>query len=164
MKREDVKEIYSISTDKGTLVLVKRNLNYWLCCRGEYSGVPDVLINPKLSISQNGILQIEGIRMSYLKLRNISGPYSNYWESTPVSDLNENWREMIFYSEEDLIKKDVVTWSGRFPFKKRKKEKDVLHLKPGYYLKISSQYIHTEATSNYRITGFKKETISGLIS
>lgn len=161
MKREDVKEIYSIGIDKGTLVLVKRNLDYWLCCRGEYSGVPDVLINPKISIGKNGVLEVEGIRMSYSKIRTLNG---FDWVSTPVYSLVDNWKETTFFTEEDLVKKDVVTWSGRFPFKKRIKEKDVLHLKPGYYLDISSKYDYAEATSNYRIVGFKKGTISGLIS
>lgn len=161
MKREDVKEVYSISTDKGTLVLIKRNIDFWLCCREQYSGAPDVLINPKLSIGQNGILEIEGMRMSYTTIRTPTSSWG--WESTPISDLAVNWRDLIFFTDEDLVKKDVVTWSGRFPLKKRKKERDALHLKPGNYLDISSKYMHREATSNYRIVGFKKDTVSGLI-
>ncbi len=164
MRKEDVKEIYSIGVDDGTLVLVKRNLEHWLKCREKYYSAPDMLINPKFSIRKGGVLEIDSIRMSYTTIKKeVKDSVFFDWLPTPVSELNPNWRDIIFFTEEDLIKKDVVTWSGRFPFKKRNNEKDVLHLNPGNYLDISSKYNYTEATSNYRIIGFRKESVHGLI-
>jgi hypothetical protein len=162
MKKEDIKELYSISSKDGTLLLVKRDIDSWTKGKAEYSYHPDVLVNPEIKIMDNGVLSIKGERLDYQKVRTIRDRW--HWAPTPViGGLNRNWKERIFFSEEDdIIRKDVVAWTGKWPFKKRHKEKDVEHLNHGYYLSKEG-YTDVQTTSNYRLIGYEEQEIRGIL-
>ncbi len=161
MKKSDIREVYSIDSKDGTLLLVKRNLKSHLSRRHRYDYVPDLLINPTIKILDNGVLVVSGMRLSYLSVRK-QVDYS--WYPKPICELDDNWRDEIFYDETDIVKDDLIEWvRGIFwPFKKRVIHKNVDHLNEGYYLETSG-YMDTQSTSNYRIIGFDKLAVSGLI-
>ena len=160
MTRELIKSIYTIDSDKGVLVLRKRDLTY-LKRRGKHSWIGDVFINPKIRIGDNGILSISGLRV---KFESIYTADRWDWLPTPLSELKEGWHTNIFFDEaEDIIEIDVVEWVGRWPFKKRVKHKNVKHLKSGRYLQTVGE-VDIQTTSNYRLIGFKNEhEVKGLI-
>ncbi len=160
MKKSDVKELYSIATDKGVLVLIKRDVDKWLQGATEYSYTPDMLVNPKIKVLDNGVMKFSGLRLSFKKVRNLT----HYdWVPKPLSELKDDWRDIIFYDEEDIIQKDVITWVGPFwPFRRPVKEKNVDHLKPLHYL-CKDGYVDTQATSNYRLIGFKEIELNGVV-
>lgn len=160
MKREDVKELYSITSKDGTLLIVKRDVENWLKCQEQYSYTPDMLANPEIKIMDSGVLSIKGIRLSYKRIRTIRDSW--HWAPTPIRDLKENWKESIFFVEDDVVEKDIVTWVGKFPFKKRKKEKAIKHLADGYYLSTNG-YDDVQTTSNYRLIGYSEEESRGII-
>ena len=161
MEKSDVKELYSISTEKGVLILIKRDVEKWLSSADEYASTPDMLVNPKIRVLDNGVMKVSGLRLSFTKVRNIQ--HYN-WIPKPVSEMKENWADLIFHEDTNIIQRDVVEWEpilGFWPFKKRVKTK-VDHLKPAWYLSKTG-YVDTQATSNYRLVGFKELELNGVI-
>lgn len=161
INKSDIREVYSIDSKDGTLLIVKRNIDKYISSRHRYEYNPDLLINPVIKILDNGVLLISGLRLSYVSVRKIN---NHSWEPLPVTDLDNGWEETIFYNDSDIIKKDVREWVRGicWPLMKRITHKNIDHLNEGYYLKTSG-YIDTQSTSNYRIIGFDKLELSGLI-
>ena len=158
MKREDIISIYTIDNYKGSLVFTKRDLTY-LNRRGKHSWVDDAFLNPKIKIGDNGVLTISGLRV---KFESIYTADRWDWAPTPLTELSNDWRNEIFFNEEDIIEMDVVEWVGRWPFKKRVKHKNVKHLKSGRYLKSTGE-IDIQTTSNYRLVGYMSSETRGII-
>ena len=158
MKREDIKTIYTIEFDKGVFVITKRDKD-WIKAKGEYSWVCDTFINPRIEIGSNGILKISGLR---LKFKNIRMNDGWNWAPTPLSELSEGWENDIFFEGENIIEKDVVEWVGKWPFKRRVKNKSIKHLEAGRYLQTTGE-IDFQTTSNYRLVGYNGFETRGLI-
>src|SRR5690242_19696845 len=106
----DIKEIYSVDSRDGVTIIIKRDLNDYLRGRDEYAYIPDILINPEIKIHDNGVLEINGNRHTYIKIRVL---HSLYWYPTPTKNLNGDWKSLIFFNQEkDIIFQDDIEWSG----------------------------------------------------
>jgi len=160
MKREDIKELYTIDIIDGTLTLIKRkDIDEWTTNRDKYSYVSNILINPKIEIlPASGTLNISGLRLAYNKVRNIE---SYDWVPKPLDELKDGWEDMLFHSDEDIIEMDVVDRKGFLGFN-RVVRKGVKFLKAGFYLRTTG-YIETQSTSNYRIVGYKEGEVKSRI-
>ena len=60
MKKSDIIELYSIDTEDGVTILIKRDIDKYVESCGEYSYTPDLLVNPKIMILDNGTLTFTG--------------------------------------------------------------------------------------------------------
>lgn len=157
MKREDINELFTIDVSDGTLIITKRDIDEWLKPRDEYDYLPDVLINPHISINrENGVLTVIGCRLSYTKIRLLD---SWYWLPYPTRCLESSWKDEIFYSDDDLVYKNHVEWVKNGLFKKRVKYKNDECLKAGYYLNTNG-YNDKQITNNYRIIGLDNPNIT----
>lgn len=154
MSRDDIKDLYSVSTDSGALVVVRRDVDKWLSGRGQYWATPDVLINPEIRMD-DGILSLRGMRHSYVAVRNVKG-YGR-WVPKPLSEMKHDWRNLIFYKPEDIVKVEVS--KGMWPFNTKTVED---HLNDGYYLNKNGTH-YTTYTSNYRLIGYDFEEKTGRI-
>ena len=160
IRREDIKELYSIRVIDGTLILEKCNIDSYIESKGNWDYKPDVLINPDIEIS-NGLLRFSGVRLT----REIRGKRISY-QYVPIktSELEDSWEDNIFYSDDDILEKNVVEWVGTWPFKKRVVHKNVKHLKAYYYLKTDGKF-ETQTTSNFRLVdGLTQKTQTGVIT
>ena len=161
MKREDIKTLYTIDIIDGTLTLIKRDdIDSWLRCRGQHTYSPNILINPKIDIlPSSGVLNLSGTRLSYSSYWVNDNYY--YWSPIRVSQLLDGWEDKIFYSEDNIIEKDVTTRTGLFNLKKSI-ETGVKYLKEGHYLNTKG-YVETQSVSNYRVVGNRSKEIKGRI-
>lgn len=145
-------KVFKIKLDKGVLVLNERTEDVLKeRVNSGWGGEPnDVIIDPEVNI-KDGILTLKGQRHYHERLNKRDKHYHSI--PYPVSDLNENWRDIIYIDEDkDLYKKDVKT--GVWLFGTRKIEKDVEHINSGYYLKKKG-YEENITTSNFRIYNLK---------
>jgi hypothetical protein len=159
-KKEDIKELYSVRVIDGTLILERCSIDSYIKSRGTYDYKPDVIINPTIEIN-NCSLFFSGHRLTRVK----RGHYKEYqYHPVQLTELRKSWSEEIFYSEDDIIEKNVVEWKGNWPFRKRVVHKDVKHLQPAYYLETDGIF-ETQTTSNFRfVDGFTNETKKGVIT
>ena len=103
MKKEDIKELYSITQVNGVYVLVKINTDFGIERRGEYSLIPELLVNPKIDFS-DGVLNVSGEKLEFIRIREFDK--WNNWEPIPISELKKNWndwKDLIFYGNYILI-------------------------------------------------------------
>ena len=141
--------IYSISYRNGVYTLTKESDKY-LNRRNRYCLDGDFIINPYTEI-KNGVLHVSGRRHSFTKIVvEVDDRWLGIWEPTPIRNLEEGWREIIYFKRNDIIEEDIITKTGIWPFRKKVVEEDVSHLKAGYY--VSKESVREEiTTSNFRI-------------
>lgn len=144
----EIDKLYALDNSKGVTTVTELRKDIYLKRRGEFSYHPTVLIDPELNITEAGILEITGMAHEYELVDSNTDTWN--WNDKPTSELNDNWKDLIFFEEENLIKKDIVTWVGWFIFKKRNVVKDVEHLKAGRYLKKKG-YKEDIKVSNFKI-------------
>jgi len=130
MKKSDIRELYSIDMKDGVTILIKRDIDKYVESCDEYSYTPNLLVNPKIMILDNGTLTFSGTRLSYTSVRDVR---RINWLPIAIRDLKKGVCDRIFYDEDDIILKDIVTWERFFiwPFKKKVVEKVVKHFKLG---------------------------------
>lgn len=148
---EDIKEVYSYNISNGVTIIKKKNKDD-VIKRVPYGCAPTLLINPKINIGENGILNIDSITLDYraiLSRPNISS------DDMPIEGLVDGWKDNIFYVDENIISKRVRV--GLI----KKADKD--YLKKGFYLSKISSTIKI-STSNFRIIGYDSKVTKGLIN
>jgi hypothetical protein len=154
----ELKNVYSINIEKGVTVITKHDDNY-IGRKNEYSYTPDLFIDPVITID-SGLLTITGNRYHFDKVRNLVG---YHWVDIPTSELVQNFREIAYFTDGDIYKKDVTKWKGWFIFKLPTTVKDVEFIKCGWYLSLEPVH-ETITTSNFRLVNHDKTIIKGQIN
>ena len=124
-----------------------------------YSSICDTFVNPNIQF-KDGVLTISG----KLHKHGFIGVNLGWWEydPQPVTTIKDGWEKRMNVSEEDTFYKDVTTWKGRWPFKKRTVQHDVLHVKPAWYFYNEGKESKI-TTSNYRIEYLSSDVQKGII-
>lgn len=109
-------KVYKIYNDKGVLVLREIPMSDISGGINHRSNPCDVLINPQMFLD-SGILHITGKRHSYVE---VTSREENGWNYIPTkfTDLSDGFKDLIFYSENDVVLQDVKTYSGIWPKRK----------------------------------------------
>ncbi len=141
-------KVYKIYNDKGVLVLREIPMSDISGGINHRYDTNDVLINPQIFIDDGGILRVTGKRHSYVNVLSRDNSYE--YIPTKTTDLTEGFKDLIFYNESDIVLKDVKTYSGIWPLRKKNIEKDVEHLHSRAYLRKEFK-LEDIKTSNFRI-------------